>query len=315
MKVPVRTRLLRETDLAEAGRILRLAFGTFLGMPDSEKAFPDVDYVTTRWKADRESAFAAEIDGRLVGSNFATGWGSVGFFGPLTVDPEFWNRGVGESLMEPVMDRFARWQNTHNGLYTFSNSPKHLHLYQKFGFWPRFLTALMSLPAGAAATDSHCTRYSEAPLEQQESLRRACREVTNAIYEGLDVEREIRAAAEQRLGDTVLIWDGAKLAGLAVCHCGPGTEAGNGACYAKFGAARPGPEAPRNFHRLLEGCLALAAARGLARFTAGVNLARHEAYRAMLERGFRTDYQGVAMHRPNGPGYSRPGVYVLDDWR
>ncbi len=230
MKVPVSTRLLRETDLAEAGWIVRLAFGTFLGIPDPEKAF-------------------------------------------------------------------------------------HLHLYQKFGFWPRFLTALMSLPAREAASDSHCTRYSEATPEQQESLRRACREVTGAIYEGLDAGREIRATEEQRLGDTVLIWDGAKLAGLAVCHCGGGTEAGNGACYGKFGAVRPGPEAAVNFQRLLEGCLALAAARGLSRFTAGVNLARHEAYRAMLERGFRTDHQGVAMHRPNDPGYSRPGVYLLDDWR
>ena len=261
MKAPVSTRLLRETDLPEAGRIVRLAFGTFLGIPDPENAFPDVDYVTTRWKADPEAAFAAEIDGRLVGSNFATGWGSVGFFGPLTVHPEFWNQGVGESLMEPVMERFARLRNTHNGLYTFPHSPKHLHLYQKFGFWPRFLTALMSLPVGEAATDSHRTRYSEAPPEQQESLRRACREVTDAIYEGLDAGREIRAAEEQRLGDTVLIWDGAKLAGLAVCHCGPGTEAGNGACYAKFGAVRPGPTAPGNFHRLLDGCLVLVASR------------------------------------------------------
>ena len=161
--------------------------------------------------------------------------------------------------MEPAMDRFAHWRNTHNGLYTFPHSPKHLHLYQKFGFWPRFLTALMSLPVGEAAPDAHCNRYSEARPEQQESLRRACHEVTDSIYEGLNVEREIRAAEEQRLGDTVLIWDGAKLAGLAVCHCGPGTEAGNGVCYAKFGAVRPGPEAAGNFQRLLDACLALAA--------------------------------------------------------
>ena len=35
----------------------------------------------------------------------------------------------------------------------------------------------------------------------------------------------------------------------------------------------------------------------------------------MLTHGFRTDIQGVAMHRPNEPGYSRPGVYLIDDWR
>ena len=35
----------------------------------------------------------------------------------------------------------------------------------------------------------------------------------------------------------------------------------------------------------------------------------------MMERGFRTDMQGVAMERPNEAGYNRPGVYILDDWR
>jgi hypothetical protein len=50
-------------------------------------------------------------------------------------------------------------------------------------------------------------------------------------------------------------------------------------------------------------------------FIAGANMGRHEAYRALLARGFRTDIQGVTMHRSNDPGYSQPGVYVIDDWR
>jgi hypothetical protein len=47
----------------------------------------------------------------------------------------------------------------------------------------------------------------------------------------------------------------------------------------------------------------------------GVNTARHEAYQKMLAHGFRTDLHGVAMQRPNEPGYNRPGVYLIDDWR
>ena len=60
---------------------------------------------------------------------------------------------------------------------------------------------------------------------------------------------------------------------------------------------------------------ALASARGLANVVAGVNTAREEAYAALLGRGYRIDRLGVAMHRPNEPGYSEPGVYVIDDWR
>jgi hypothetical protein len=35
----------------------------------------------------------------------------------------------------------------------------------------------------------------------------------------------------------------------------------------------------------------------------------------MLERNFRTELQGVSMHRPNEAGYNRPGVFLIDDWR
>jgi hypothetical protein len=44
-------------------------------------------------------------------------------------------------------------------------------------------------------------------------------------------------------------------------------------------------------------------------------MARHEAYRTMLGRGFRTVLQGLAMQRPNEEAFNRAGVYVIDDWR
>jgi hypothetical protein len=66
---------------------------------------------------------------------------------------------------------------------------------------------------------------------------------------------------------------------------------------------------------LLQACEELAAMKGLSRLVAGNNTARHEAYRSMLGRGFRTELQGVAMQRHNEAGYNRPGVYLIDDWR
>ena len=44
-------RPLREEDLAEARRILSLAFGTFIGLPDPTRFAHDQDYVRTRWSA------------------------------------------------------------------------------------------------------------------------------------------------------------------------------------------------------------------------------------------------------------------------
>jgi GNAT superfamily N-acetyltransferase len=308
-------RSLRESDLTIAEGIRRIAFGTFLNVADPTTFRSDINYVRTRWLADPNAAFGAELEGQLVGSNLATRWGSVGFFGPLTVHPDLWNRGIATRLMKPVMELFETWGITHAGLFTFAQSPAHIHLYQKFGFWPRFLTAIMSKVVTPPVRAVPWLRYSRLQDSEQKRFHSACREVTEAIYPGLDMEREIRAVNIQKLGDTVLLVDDAKLLGLAVCHCGRGTEAGDGNCYVKFGGVRPGADAARHFEQLLDACEALAALEGMATLVAGVNTGRQEAYRTMMAHGFRTNFQGVAMHKPNEPGYNRRGVYLIDDWR
>jgi len=310
-------RPLLESDLPAADRIIRVAFGTFLGMPDPSAFMGDASMARTRWLADPNAVLAAEHNGKLIGSNFSTNWGSFGFFGPLTVEPEYWNRGVAQQLLGPTIDIFRRWGNRHLGLYTFPHSPKHMALYQKFGFWPRDLVVSFAKTIdGAHAAPPDVSRFSESKPADRESLIAACREVTDAIFSGLDVQREIRAVAEQNLGDTILAWDSSRLAGFAVCHTGAGTEAGSGVCYAKFAAVRPGPRAADDFARLLRGIEAFAGSRRARRVTADVNVARREAFRAMLSHGFRPERNGVAMETGDAAsGYNRAGVYILDDWR
>ncbi len=313
----VTIRLLREEDLPVADRIMRLAFGTFLGLPDPLKFMGDADYVRTRWLADPSAVFGAELAGELVGTNFATRWGSVGFFGPLTIRPDLWDRGIAQQLLRPTMDLFEQWGIRHAGLFTFASSTKHVSLYQKFGFWPRFLTSLMEFPIQKepASVSVRWVRFSVLGAGEKHLCLQACRELTNSIFEGLDVEREIRAVNDQRLGDTVLTWGGGELAGFAVCHAGAGTEAGSGKCYIKFGAVRSGPNAAEEFRHVLDACREFARSRGAGTLVAGMNLARHDAYREMLQSGFRTTTQGVAMERNGAPGYNRPDVFLIDDWR
>jgi GNAT superfamily N-acetyltransferase len=312
-------RPLAETELSEADRIVRLAFATFLGLPPNDPRRPaDNDYVRSRWTADPAAVVAAEHAGRLIGTNFAANWGSFGFFGPLTVEPEYWNRGIAQMLLGPTMEIFERWGTRHLGLYTFAHSPKHMALYQKFGFWPRDLVAVMAKQVAerpsAAAPES--TRFSDTALEDQPRILAACAELTSALFDGLDVSREIRSIAAQELGDTILVWDGGKLAAFAACHSGAGSEAGSSVCYVKFAAVRPGRGASEAFERLLDAIEVYAHAAKASKITAGVNLARREAFQAMNARGFRTEMQGVAMETGDATsGYNRAGVYILDDWR
>jgi GNAT superfamily N-acetyltransferase len=306
-------RPMAEADLAEARRIFQLAFGTFIGAPDPASFSADRDFFRPRWLGELGAGFVAEQDGRIVGSNFATNWGSFGFFGPLTIHPELWDKGVAQRLLEPTMEQFRAWGVRQAALFTFAHSAKHVNLYQKFGFWPRFLTAIMSRLAERGSISWRA--FSQLSDAEQKQALAACRELADSIYHGLDLSREIRAIARLHLGDTILLGRGDRLDGFACCHFGRDTEAGEGACYLKFAAARSGPDADRSFAALLEACESFAADRGLARVDAGVNLGRERAYRVMKERGYRTAFQGIAMHSPNEAGFCNPDDYVIDDWR
>jgi hypothetical protein len=55
--------------------------------------------------------------------------------------------------------------------------------------------------------------------------------------------------------------------------------------------------------------------KGLSRIVAGVNTGRSELYKKMLYYGFRSDMQGISMHKPNEPGYDLADIYTIDDWR
>jgi GNAT superfamily N-acetyltransferase len=186
-------RPLKENDLSEADYIFRLAFGTFLGLSDPMAIFRDADYIRTRFHSDPLAAYAAETaDGKLIGSNFTANWGSVGFFGPLTIHPDYWSQGVAKRLIEPTTQLFSKWNTKLAGLFTFANSPKHISLYQKFDFWPRFLTAIVSKEVTQLGNNETSnlkwSRYSEEVSERthkdEKHLLEECNKLTNSVYEG-----------------------------------------------------------------------------------------------------------------------------------
>jgi hypothetical protein len=196
----------------------------------------------------------------------------------------------------------------------------------------RFLTAIVSkeVTQQGNASNLRWSRYSEEVSERtykdEKHLLEECTKLTNSVYEGLNLGTEICSVKKQNLGDTILLWrqeghnsnyndEDSSLIGLAVCHCGAGSEAGGSTCYIKFGAVKPGPGARRDFENLLKVCETFAVKHGMTRLAAGVNSARHQAYTKMLSNGFHIDMLGVAMQKGNDEGYNRHDVYIIDDWR
>jgi GNAT superfamily N-acetyltransferase len=295
---------MEQRDLAHARKIAGVAFGTFLGVPDPSSFWEDQDLVKGRWLGRTGDGVVAEIDGVVAGSNLMANWGSFAFFGPLTIRPDLWNTGIAKALLAATMDVFDRWQVKDAGLFTFPHSVKHIGLYQKFGFWPRYLTAVMTKQP--VANPSRLAIYAGEP-----EILGACRALTDNIHSGLDVSAEIQSVWTQKLGATVILWEGDTLDAFAVCHVGRDTEAGTNCCFAKFAAARDNSA----FAELLKAIDTFAISRGVTEVEAGVNTARTHAYRHMLESGFRSQMQGVAMQKPNRPGFNREDAWVLDDWR
>jgi hypothetical protein len=145
-----------------------------------------------------------------------TNWGNFGVVGPVSVHPDVWDRGVGKALMDAVVVRA--------GLFTFPHSGKHLGFYQKFGFWPRSLTPILSRDIPATTKQAEGLRFSALGAAERGDALRACSELTGALCEGLALDTEIQSVDAQRLGDSILCWRRSRLEAFAVCHAGTGSE-------------------------------------------------------------------------------------------
>ena len=76
----------------------------------------------------------AEVDGKVVGSNFLDERGPIGGIGPITVDPAVQNRGVGRRLMVALLDRAAESRLAGVRLLQSAYHNRSLCLYTDLGF-------------------------------------------------------------------------------------------------------------------------------------------------------------------------------------
>jgi GNAT superfamily N-acetyltransferase len=302
---------LPESQLESAQALVRLAFGTHLQMPDPTE-FGNGSSCTARWYMDPEGVFGAWRGAELIGVVFAINWGTFGFFGPLVINPEYWGRGIAQQLLERVMAYFQDRKVTHSGLFTFSNSPKHILLYQRYGFEPRFLTALASAPTQIPQHHRQYQCYSDSSEVERSKHIEKLRAITDSLYPGLDLTVEIDNVCKQQIGETIIHFDARGQAqGFAICHFGNRSEAQRGAVYVKFAAAT-GSDA---FAAVLDSCHHLGAASNLVKVDLGMNTSRKPAYKLILGKGFRPQSFGVAMEINGQAGFNRSDVFAADDWR
>ena len=106
---PITLREVEPRDIQDCARICFEAFGTFHDHHRFERDFPTLEAAIALMEGwvPHPSVWGvvAEIDGRVVGSNFLDERDPIRGVGPITVDPEGQNSGVGRRLMEAVIER------------------------------------------------------------------------------------------------------------------------------------------------------------------------------------------------------------------
>jgi len=96
---------------------------------------------------ERFFAVIAEVEGRVVGSNFLDERNPIGGIGPITVDPALQNEGAGRALMEAVLQRARERAFPGIRLVQAGYHGRSLALYLKLGFQVREPLACLQGPS------------------------------------------------------------------------------------------------------------------------------------------------------------------------
>jgi GNAT superfamily N-acetyltransferase len=191
---PIGVRKAQLEDAPACGRICYEAFtkiSTDHGFPPD---FPSVEVATgvlsMMFAHPGFYCVVAESGGQILGSNCLDERCVIAGVGPITIDPEVQNKGVGRALMEAVLARSVErgFQGTRLLQAAFHN--RSLSLYTKLGFDTREPISAMQGPPIKLATPGYSVR--PASMSDLEDCNRLCGSV-----HGHDRGGELRGAIER----------------------------------------------------------------------------------------------------------------------
>ncbi|HEY4255765.1 MAG TPA: GNAT family N-acetyltransferase [Candidatus Udaeobacter sp.] len=197
-------------DAEICGRICYKAFKTISEAHGFAPDFPApevaIGVLTSLLENPKFYSVVAEIDGRIVGSNFLDERNSIAGVGPITVDPATQNRAVGRRLMDAVHERAAEKNFAGVRLIQAGFHTRSLSLYAKLGYDVReHLTCMQGKPLGISI-EGHMVR--PATAADLEYCNRLCREV-----HGHDRGGELRDAIAR--GSAIVVEHDGRITGYA----------------------------------------------------------------------------------------------------
>lgn len=320
-------RPMEDRDVDAADTTLRAAFNDLLG----QDLFGDMDYIRTRSKYNT-AAFVAELNDEIIGSHFTWSWGSFQGRGPMSISPKYQSMKVSNLLIDAVFQNISTNPSLRSsGLFTFPHSPKHLYLYGKKGYKPRYLTPVLMKTKTEFVSNLKSEKYEyglvddKININQTDDIIKKCKKLTNDVHDGLDLSIEINAVLDLGLGFIVFVRNKMNhnddIDGFAVVHYGKGTEAGSNKSFIKFAVSKD----ETSFQELLNTIEKCVIDIGdIDVITGGMNLGRSKAFDIMFNK-CKYKYSpliGVALERNSDQfindeyqGYNKSDVFIIDDWR
>lgn len=200
----VQIRAMKQEDVETCGRICYEAFKSIAERHNFPPDFPSPDVATglLAQLLSRSDIYpvVAEVDGRVVGSNFLWESAVIAGVGPITVDPDAQNGAIGRRLMAHVMERAQDRRFAGVRLVQAAYHNRSLSLYTKLGFDTREPLSVLQGPALGIEIPGHKVRNaSKADLE-------ACNQLCLKIH-GHDRGAELLFAIKQETA-TVVEHDG-----------------------------------------------------------------------------------------------------------
>jgi predicted N-acetyltransferase YhbS len=251
---------LRQTtpqDAAELGRICFEAFKTISEYhrftPDFPSAEVATELISTLISHPGFFGIAAEVEGRVIGSNFLDERSMIAGVGPITIDPEWQNKSVGRRLMTAVLNRAHERPFPGVRLIQAAFHNRSLSLYTKLGFQVREPLACMQGPALRIEMSGLRVR----PATETDLA--ACNRLCFAVH-GHDRAGELRDGIHQ--GTALVVERSGRITGYAslMGFFGHAVAATNNDLKALIGGAEafhgPGILVPLRNADLFEWCLA-----------------------------------------------------------
>jgi len=190
----IRLRAGTPEDAEVCGRICYEAFKTFADHHNFPTEIPTpgfaVGIVSMMLSHSGFYAVVAEREGEVVGSNFLDGRGPIGGVGPITINPQAWDSGIGSVLMRDVVEQAATREMPGVRLNTASHHGRSVTLYSKVGF--RVREPLVIMQGAQVRTEIPGTSVRPATESDLGASSRVCK-----IIHGHDRGAEFQDAIEQ----------------------------------------------------------------------------------------------------------------------